>query len=349
MTEPVVTPAEAAAPLTDQEANDIKFFMDVLDNPARTFESLIPVQARSPIAYAEEILSSINPEAVRTSVRELRQAVASLNEDRDSPSVKTDEIYDVYLSIGGTSLSREFLTGVVSGQIYTYVKAREKYEKDPRMLKMLDKLYEDLNLPSGHMTDSVIEAWSMSSFAHDVCGFCNSSYDSSNTNMSAIGHLVDSIVKRYPTLERVYWNAGSFCRTREEGIDDAMSLISASCNPNRHFSDIMRKIVKPNITIARRDSPIATTNSSHIARVYSSTGANGDITWASAFAKTDEFIRVLADNAIIPEDLDAYHRAYNPEFHTKCLRDTGSRFHAIANFLEKNKTFFDIIRYNKLA
>lgn len=304
----------------------------------------------NPLVYVNEMYKSIHPGAIRAAVEEAKTLVEAESNATAKKHIKNAEQAEVYLTLGGESLTENFYTGVVATLLWIPKYIKECASRCGVSATDAEKCIEVMKkcqLPQVHdVKEEVIEGNKVSvepanvrfysAFLSAIISWCNNGVSdfkiqgNMKTNYELSRYLAASALNSFPSVPFGCYHVGS-CQT--DDIFKFSEKIGSSFDFTKYMTDLCYQINSPKFVVTTPNAPIVSIVGHPLAETFVAEIKDGNAKWLGLFIESDEFARVAAQNGLTVNQIKTYIIGHSKKQHAEEL----AKKNPVAVFIDKNK------------
>lgn len=308
------------------------------------------VSTENPLLYVNEMYKSIHPGAIRAAVEEARSLVEAESKAVSKKRSKETETAEVYLTLGGESMTESFYTGVVATLLWLprYVKdCASRCGVSDTDARTCVEVLKKCQLPQVHdVHETVIEGNKVSvepanvrfysAFLSAIVSWCNNGITdfkvrgNMKTNYELSRYLASSALNSFPSVPFGCYHIGS-CQT--EDIFKFSEKIGSSFDFTKYMTDLCYQLNSPKFVVTTPNAPIVSIVGHPLTETFVAEMKDGNAKWLGLFIETDEFARLAAQNGLTINQIKTYIIGHTTKQHAEEL----TKKNPVAVFIEKNK------------
>ena len=308
------------------------------------------VSTENPLQYVNEMYKSIHPGAIRTAVEEARNLVEAESKTTLKKRSKDLEQAEVYLTLGGESMTESFYTGVIATLLWIpkYIKeCANRCGVNETDANKCVEVMKKCQLPQVHdVHESVINGTKISvepanvrfysAFLSAIVSWCNNGVSdfkiqgNMKTNYELSRYLAASALNSFPSVPFGCYHIGS-CQT-----DDIFKLsekIGSSFDFTKYMTDLCYQLNSPKFVVTTPNAPIVSIVGHPLTETFVAEIKDGNAKWLGLFIESDEFARVAAQNGLTINQIKTYIIGHTLKQHDEEL----IKKNPVAMFIDKNK------------
>lgn len=287
----------------------------------------------NPLEYVEKMYSSIHPGMIIEALEEAKRVVNVEN----SKSKKAKEEAEVYLTLGGESLTRNFYTGVISTLLWLprYLSSvANNLGIDKRDLETTLNVLNKAQLPKVHdIQEEVIGGNKIeikpsgvrhySAFLSSIVSWLNSGVTdfkitgTMKTNIELARYLSAVALESFPSVPFAAYHVGT-CKTND--IYELSEKIGKSFDFNKFMSPECFAINEPKFVTTTANAPIVSIVGHPLTDTFIAEVKDANtVKWVGLFIENEEFSKLCVQNGLTPEMIKKYIIDTLPEQHTDKL------------------------------
>ena len=341
--------------------------MDHKDELAQNLSLLLStITTENPLEFFNDMYKSINPHCIRIAKEEAKK----LLEKQTSKSSKDDKLVNVYFTLGGDSINRFLMEGIIATLLWLpyYVQDVEEVFKIPhedvlttiKVLNsiMLPKVMDAKDINNGEQKETASNCRHYASFLIAIIRWLTTGITmfhntgESRTNMELVRYLTATALNTFPSVPYCAYFLG---QTKTPDMANLTETLAKQIYPT--LQDLMTKdayqINSPKIVVQTQDAPLVGISGHPLGELY--VGMLDDTTkkteWLGVFVKSEQFEQLCAEHGMSVNEVHEYVMGISKAQHMKILQDKKHDKHSIAEFIEKQgneliKTGFELFHKN---
>lgn len=302
----------------------------------------------NPIDYFDKIYASINPIMMMEALNEAKSIIA--NEGAQTGKSKKAENAEVYITLGGESMTQSFYTGIIAALLWlpNYIReSSHSFKVDQSSIDITLKTLNKCALPQIHdVKEEVIKGEKVminpsnikhySAFLASIVSWLNNGVNSfkiegtMKTNLELCRYLSAAAVNSFPSVPFAAYHVGQ-CKT-----NDIMKLsenLGKSFDWLKYMSSECYAINEPKFVVTTDNAPIVSILGHPLTETFIAKIEDGNAKWLGLFVETEEFAKLCTQAGLSVDQLKKYIIITSPEEHVKKLEANDP----IAVFINKQK------------
>lgn len=310
------------------------------------------VSKENPLTYINEMYKTIHPGAIRAAVEDAKNLVDAENKaaSKAKSQKKKLEEAEVYLTLGGESLTENFYTGIVSTLLWIpkYIKeCASRCGVSDKDAETCIEVLKKCQLPQVHdVHETVIEGNKVSvepanvrfysAFLSAILSWCNNGITdfqvkgNMKTNYELSRYLAASALNSFPSVPFASYHIGN-CQT--EDIFKFSEKIGNTFDFTKYMTDLCYQINSPKFVVTTPNAPIVSIVGHPLTETFIAEMKDGNASWLGLFIESDEFARLAAQNGLTINQIKTYIIGHTTKQHSEEL----AKKNPVAVFIEKNK------------
>lgn len=304
----------------------------------------------NPLLYVNEMYKTIHPGAIRAAVDEARSLIEAESKAMTKKRSKEFEQAEVYLTLGGESMTESFYTGVIATLLWLpkYVKeSASRCGVNTNDANVCVEVLKKCQLPQVHdVHETVIEGNKVSvepanvrfysAFLSAIVSWCNNGVSdfaikgNMKTNYELARYLSASALNSFPSVPFGCYHIGS-CQT--EDIFKFSEKIGSSFDFTKYMSDLCYQLNSPKFVVTTPNAPIVSIVGHPLTETFVAEMKDGNAKWLGLFIESDEFARIAAQNGLTINQIKTYIIGHTTKQHSEEL----AKKNPVAMFIDKNK------------
>lgn len=286
------------------------------------------VSDENPMKYIDLMYKTVNPEAMKLAVKDIRSVISKENKRNGKP-------YDVFMTLGGDGMNRSLFEGAIGSLLWLqdYVDRAKVVKKiDENEVEIFKKVLRAIDLPTVH-DENGSSCRHYAYFLADYVRWLTSGVNAvkmknrMRSNMELSRYLTATGMNSFPALPFTSYYVGTVKH------DDQMILtekISKSFNFNDYMSKVSRELNDPKFVVVPENTPLVGIPGHPLANLILGELKNDNVEWLGAFVSNDEFSRICLEQGLTTKEVLNYIYTVSPEAHTAKL----SKGDPISKFIE---------------
>ena len=336
---------------------------DVMDNINLLLST---VSSENPLDYFNDMYKSVNPHCIRIAKEEAKR----LLEKQSSKSSPDDKEVNVYFTLGGDSINRFLMEGIIAALLWLpyYIQDVEEvfklsHEDVLTTLKvlnsiMLPKVMDAKDVAEGGHKETSSNCRHYASFLIAIIRWLTTGVTmfhntgEGRTNMELVRYLAATATNSFPAVPYCAYFLG---QTKTPDMAKLTETLAKQIYPT--LQDLMTKdayqINSPKIVVQTKDAPLVGISGHPLGELF--VGMLDETTkkteWLGVFVKSEQFEQLCTEHGISVNDVHEYVMSVSKERHKKILQDKKHEKHFIAEFIEKQgneliKSGFELFHRN---
>lgn len=348
--------------MSTQIANDItKVFADATNLKDIKINDVLNAMVskasnENPVEYFDKVYASINPIMMMNAIEEAKSVVANENA-LASKSKKSKETAEVYVTLGGESMTQNFYTGIISTLLWLpeYIKtAAPKCGVDDQALSTALGVLDKCALPKIYdIKEEVIDGKKVevkpsnvrhyTAFLASIVSWLNNGINMFNikgvmkTNLELARYLSAAALGGFPSVPFASYHVGT-CKTTD--IMKLSETLGKSFDWLKYMTDECYTINEPKFVVTTDNAPIVGIAGHPLTETFAVKTEDGESKWLGIFVETEEFTKMCAQSGFTTAQLKKYIISTSPEEHSKKLNNNDP----IAVFISKQKMTNEIFK-----
>ena len=314
------------------------------------------VSTENPTDYFDKMYSSINPIMMMTALDEAKTIIE--NENAQSlKSKKPKEIAEVYITLGGESMTQNLYTGIIAALMWlpNYLRdVASKFDIDEHSLDVTLSVLNRCSLPKIHdIKEEVIKGEKVkiepsnvrhySAFLAAIISWLNDGVNlfkikgMMKTNLEMCRYLSAAAVSSFPAVPFGCYHVGT-CKTTD--ITKLTENLGKSFDWLKYMTDESYTINQPQFVVTTDNAPVVGIIGHPLTETFAVKTEEGVSKWLGIFVETEEFAKLCAQAGFTTDQLKKYIITTSPEEHSKKLQNHDP----IAIFINKQKMTNEIFK-----
>ena len=310
----------------------------------------------NPIDYFDKIYESINPIMMMTALDEARGIIANEN-NLSSKSKKPKENAEVYITLGGESMTQNLYTGIIATLLWLpkYIQdVASKFDIDDHSLDVCLSVLNRCALPKIHdVKEEVINGEKIeikpsnikhyTAFLVAIISWLNDGINMfkvsgiMKTNLELARYLSAIAINSFPAVPFGCYHVGT-CKTTD--ITKLTENLGKSFDWLKYMTDESYTINQPNFVVTTDNAPVVSIIGHPLTETFAVKTEDGISKWLGIFVETEEFNKMCAKEGFTTDQLKKYIITTSIEDHNKKLQ----QHDPIAVFINKQKMTNEIFK-----
>lgn len=310
----------------------------------------------NPVEYFDKVYASINPIMMMNALEEAKAIVANENAT-SSKSKKQKETAEVYITLGGESMSQNFYTGIISTLLWLpeYLKnVADKCGIDDQALSTTLNVLDKCALPKIHdIKEEVVDGTRIevkpsnvrhyTAFLASIVSWLNNGVNMfkingvMKTNLELSRYLSAAALGNFPSVPFGCYHVGS-CKTTD--IMKLSENLGKSFDWLKFMTDECYTINEPKFVVTTDNAPIVGIAGHPLTETFAVKTEDGESKWLGIFVETEEFTKMCVQSGFSANQLKKYIISTSPEEHHTKLNANDP----VAVFIEKQKMTSEIFK-----
>ena len=335
--------------MTSQEFKDYKL-KDILNAMVSN------VSTENPTEYFDKIYSSVNPIMMMEALNEARAIIENEN-TVSMKSKKSKETAEVYITLGGESMTQNLYTGIIAALTWLPNYLRDiapKFDIDEHSLDVCLSVLDKCALPKLHdVKEEVIKGEKVkiepsnikhySAFLAAIISWLNDGVGlfkvkgTMKTNLELCRYLSAAAVESFPAIPFGCYHVGT-CKTTD--IAKLTENLGKSFDWLKYMTDESYTINQPQFVVTTDNAPVVGIIGHPLTETFAVKTEEGVSKWLGIFVETEEFNKICAQAGITVNQLKKYIITTSPEEHQKKLQQHDT----VATFINNQKLTNEIFK-----
>lgn len=314
------------------------------------------IPQENPVEYFDKMYASINPIAIMSAVDEAKILIKS-ESDKNKKSQSVENA-NVYLTLGGESLTQSFYTGVIAALMWLPQYIQESAQRFNVPQSSINTCLSVLNqcaLPKIHdVKEEVINGTKVkvepsnvryySAFLSSIVSWLNNGVTNfkvdgiMKTNMEMCRYLSSVALSSFPSVPFAAYYIGK-CKT--SNIFDFTQKIGKMFDFREYMTDECYTLNQPQFVVTTENAPIVSIVGHPLTETFIAEHKdNGDSKWLGLFVETEEFEKLCVENGLTTNKIKEYIISNTMESHLENLAKKDS----VAMFIDSQKLTKEIFK-----
>lgn len=303
----------------------------------------------NPVEYFDKMYASINPGAMMYAIEQAKIMVEAEN-TISSKSKKNTENANVYVTLGGESMTQSFYTGVIAALMWLPKYIEESASRLKVSQTSIDTtlgVLRQCQLPQIHDVKEEliggnkvsVEPSSLryySAFLSSIVSWLNSGVNDfkvsgvMKTNMEMCRYLSATAIGSFPSVPFACYHVGN-CKTND--IFALSEKMGKSFDWTEFMTDECYVLNEPKFVVASDNAPVVGIIGHPLTETFIAEIKEGQSKWVGLFVESEEFSKLCAQNGLTTDMIKKYIINNSPEQHSNNL----AKKDVVATFIEGQK------------
>ena len=316
------------------------------------------MSTENPLDYFDKIYSSINPIMMMNAVEAAKELVKNENDvSKGKLKGKNKEEANVFITLGGESLTQNLYTGVIGTLLWLpqYItEVAKKNGVDDHSLEICLNVLNKCSLPKVHdVKESVIDNQKVqikpssikhyTAFLSSILSWLNNGVTDCTvsgvmkTNYELSKYLSSVAINSFPSVPFGVYYIGT-CKTND--LTKLAEDLGKSFDWTKYMSNESYIINEPKFVVTTNNAPIVSVVGHPLTETFAVKTEDGESKWLGLFVETEEFAKLCAQSGITVNQLKKYIITTSEQEHLNNLE----KHDPIAEFINKQKITNEIFK-----
>ena len=310
----------------------------------------------NPLDYHKHMYDSINPIMIEAALINAQSIIENENA-KTSKSKKNKEDAEVYITLGGESMTQSMYTGIIATLLWIpqYLKDNAKtFGVSQHDLDIALSVFDKYAFPKAHDTkEETINGEKVlikpsnvrhyTAFLSAIVSWLNSGVSSftvegiMKTNLEIARYLSAIALNSFPSVPFGCYHVGK-CKTTD--IMQLTETLGKSFNWLDYMTDESYAINEPKFVVTTSNAPIVSIVGHPLTETFAVKTENGISKWLGVFVETEEFSKICIQHGLTVDQLKKYIISTSESQHAENI----AKNDPIALFIEKQKMTSEIFK-----